>query len=163
MRVRVPQHVRGEDELGMDRLADEPHPGLVRQSVAFLEVAAQAGGDDVRPRGVAAARARQDVVHGEPLAAVVAVLTGVAVATKDVLLVERDAVQERLANVDGEADDRRQRKRARGGADDARRALDGLGLAGEKERDGATGVGEMQRLEGMGEYPYRYLIPVASE
>src|SRR5512136_2389350 len=99
VRVRVPEHVRGEHELGMHRLPGESHPDLVGESVALSQVAAQAGRDHVHPARLTAPGARHDVVDGEPLAAPVAVLAGVAVAPQDVLLVERHAVQERLSDV----------------------------------------------------------------
>ena len=78
----------------MDGLAREAHPDLVRQPVPFLEVAAQASRDHVRPRCAAASRARHDVIDRQALAPPVAVLAGVAVASKDVFLVEGDPVEE---------------------------------------------------------------------
>src|SRR5262249_51236395 len=132
MRVRVSEHVRREDELWVDRLTDETHPALVRQAVALLQIAAQAGRHHVCPPGVAPPGPRQDVIHREPLAATIAVLAGVPVAAQDVFLVERDAIEKRLSDVDGEADHRRQRERARGRSNDAWRAFDGLGLASEE-------------------------------
>src|SRR5205823_10099728 len=110
-RVRVPEHVRREHELRVHRLSTEPHPGLVGQPVPLAQIAAEAGRDDVDPRGLAAARARHDVIHSEPLAPPVAILAGVAVAAVDVLLVERDPIEEVLADVDGEADDGGERER----------------------------------------------------
>src|SRR5258705_3397183 len=99
VRVGVPQHVRGEHELRMDRLANEPHSDLVGQTVALAQIAAQTRGDHVDPGRLAPARARYDVVDGQPLAAAVAVLAGVPVPAQDVLLVEGHAIEKRLADV----------------------------------------------------------------
>jgi hypothetical protein len=103
------------------------------------------------------------VVDGEPLAAPVAVLAGVAVAPQDVLLVEGDAVEERLADEHRESDHRRQREHDRGRPDDAGRRLHGFGLPGEQQGDGATGVGEMQRLKRVVEHQYRDFIHVTDQ
>src|SRR5499426_4618476 len=97
--VGVAEHVRGEHELRMDRLADEAHADLVGQAVPLSQVAAQARGDHVDPGRLAPARARHDVIDGQPLTPPVAVLAGVAVATQDVLLVEGHPIEERLADV----------------------------------------------------------------
>src|SRR2546428_5665922 len=76
VRVWVSQHVRREHELRMHRLADESHPDLVDQAIAFPQIAAQTGRDHVHPGRLASARAGHDVVDGQPLAAAVAVLAG---------------------------------------------------------------------------------------
>src|SRR5438132_13220992 len=83
MRVRVAQHVRREEELRVHRLAQESHADLGRQPVALSQIASEARRDDVRPARLAATRARNHVVHREPLPAAIAVLTGVAVAPED--------------------------------------------------------------------------------
>src|SRR5213593_3436351 len=104
VRVWVSQHVRREHELRMHRLADEAHPDLVGHAIAFPQIATQTGRDHVHPGRLASARAGHDVVDGQPLAAAVAVLAGVAVPSQDVLLVEGHAVEERLADVHGQPD-----------------------------------------------------------
>jgi hypothetical protein len=101
------------------------------------------------------------VIDRQALTPAVAVLTGVAVTSKDVLLVEGDTVEKRLADVDREPDDRRQRERGRRRPDHTGRAFDGLGLPGEQERDGAARVGEMQRLEAIVQHQHRNLIHLA--
>ena len=58
-----------------------------------------------------------------------AVLARVAVAAQDVLLVERDPLEERLPDVGGEADHRGKVEAPGGGPDHPRRGLDDLGLA----------------------------------
>src|SRR5207249_12135659 len=67
---------------------------------------------------------------------------------------EGDAVEEGLADVDREADHRRQREGDRRRANDTRGSLHGLGLAREQQRDGATAVGEMERLKRVVEHQY---------
>ena len=146
----------------MHRLADEPQADLLHRPVSLEEIAPKAGRDDVGPRGLPAPRARYDVVHGQLLPAPAAVLAGVPVAAEDVLLVERDPLEERLADVGGEPYHRGQREGARGGADHARRRLDALGLAGEKKRHRTPGVREMQRLVRIVEHQDRYVIHIRS-
>src|SRR2546427_8828989 len=78
VRVWVSQHVRREHELRMHRLADESHPDLVGQAIAFPQIATQTGRDHVHPGRLASARAGHDVVDGQPLAAAGAGLAGVS-------------------------------------------------------------------------------------
>ena len=158
--VRVAQQVHREEELRVHGLADQPQPRLLERAVALVEVAAQAGRHHVGPGRLPAARPRDDVVHGQPLPAAAAVLAGVAVAAEDVLLVEGDPLEEGLADVHGEPDHRRQGKAAGRRPDDPRRGLDALGFPRQQERDGAPGVGEMQRLVGIVEHEYRYFIHI---
>src|SRR2546426_2854324 len=101
VRVWVSQHVRREHELRMHRLADESHRDLLGQTIAFPQIATQTGRNHVHPGRLAPARAGHDVVDGQPLAAAVAVLAGVAVPSQDVLLVEGHAGEKRLAGVNG--------------------------------------------------------------
>src|SRR6266540_1282977 len=49
VRVWVSQHVCREHELRMHRLADESHPDLVGQAIAFSQIATQTGRDHVHP------------------------------------------------------------------------------------------------------------------
>src|SRR5262245_63585810 len=146
--VRMAEHMGREDEARMHGLAGQSHAHLVGEAVAFPEVAAQTGGDHIGPGRLAAARARHDMVHGQPLPTPIAVLAGVAVTPQNVLLVERDPIQERLPDVDGQPDHRRQGEHQGGRPYDAGGGLHRLGLAAEEQCDGATGVGEMERLVG---------------
>src|SRR5207249_6775918 len=98
---------------------------------------------------------------GQALAPAVAVLARVTITSQDVLLVEGDTVEERLADVDREPDDRGQRERGRRRPNNPRRAFDGLGLPGEQERDGAARVGEMQRLEAVVQHQHRNIVHLA--
>jgi hypothetical protein len=100
------------------------------------------------------------VIDGQPLTPPVAVLAGVAVAPQDVLLVEGHAVEERLADEDGEPDHRRQREHPGRRADHAGGGLDGLGLAGQQQRHRPAGIGEMQRLVRGIEHEYCNLIHI---
>ena len=65
MGVGVAQHVRGEHELRMDRLADEAHADLVGQAIPLSQVAAQARRDHVDPGRLTPARAWHDVIDGQ--------------------------------------------------------------------------------------------------
>src|SRR2546422_7513256 len=84
VRVWVSQHVRREHELRMHRLADESHPDLVDQAIAFPQIAAQTGRDHVHPGRLASARAGHDVVDGPPLPAAGARRGGVGVPPPEV-------------------------------------------------------------------------------
>src|SRR5207253_10984327 len=112
----------------MHGLADQAHPRLLQQAVPLAQVALEAGGDDVRPGRLPAPRPRQHVVDGQAIAAPVAVLARVSVAAEDVLLVEGHTVEERLADVDCQADHRREREGRRWRTDYARRRLESLGF-----------------------------------
>ena len=68
---------------GLERRLRRKHPRFVRRQVALAQVARRAGGDDVAPRGVAAARARDQVIEGEVVARA-AKLAGEAVAQEHV-------------------------------------------------------------------------------
>src|SRR5262245_25852268 len=107
----------------MDGLANEPEPGLVERAVALLEIALEAGGDHVGPGGLATSGSRDHVVHRQLLAAAAAVLAGVAVAPQDVLLVERDALEQRFSDVRRQPDHGREVKAPRGGANDPGRGF----------------------------------------
>ena len=74
-------------EIEGTRLAGGPHVGFVRKLIAFAAIAGVATGDEVLPSGEASARARDHVVEGEFSGGKIgaAILTGVAVAQKDVL------------------------------------------------------------------------------
>src|SRR5262245_9538755 len=102
--------MHGEEELGMYGLANESQSSLLQRPIPLEEIAAEAGRHHVGPGGLAAPRARHDVIHGELLAAPAAVLAGVTVATQDVFLVEGDSLEEGFTDVGGEPDHRRQRK-----------------------------------------------------
>src|SRR5262249_37489476 len=54
-----------EDGRGRPRRLTQLHLDLVRQAVPLAQVAGRAGGDDVLPDRLAAARARDDVVEGQ--------------------------------------------------------------------------------------------------
>src|SRR5215510_13862185 len=95
------KQVHREQKLGMDGLPDQPEPRLLERAAALLEIAFQAGRDDVGPRRLPAPRPRDHVIHREALAATAAVLAGVPVPSQDVLLVERDALEERLPDGGG--------------------------------------------------------------
>src|SRR4030095_15001963 len=82
----MPAQVTGEQELGVDGLADEPESRLVERAVALEQVAAEARRDHVGPGRLAAPRAWHHVVHGELVAAPAAVLAGVPVAAGGVFL-----------------------------------------------------------------------------
>ena len=68
------------------------HTGLVRRPVALAAVARGAGGDDVLPDRQAAAAARDDVVDGQAVGLVAAVLAGPRVAGEDGLAGDLAAV-----------------------------------------------------------------------
>src|SRR5688500_9934992 len=72
--------------LGRHGLAEEVHARLLRREPALAVVAPVAGGDDVRPAVLPAARARDHVVERELAnrAAVAAVLAAELVAGEDV-------------------------------------------------------------------------------
>src|ERR1700761_1475029 len=87
--------------LGPARLVQELEARLGRRAVALAAVARDAGADNVFPRGLTAAVARDDVVEVEilPVELLAAVLAGVVVALKDVVpreldLLLRHAVEE---------------------------------------------------------------------
>src|SRR5262249_10675194 len=158
--VRMPQEVHGEEELRVHRLTDEPETRLLERTVALEEVASQARGHHVGPRGLATTRSRNHVVDGQLLASSTAVLAGVAVAAQDILLVEGHTLQDRLANVDGEPDDSRQVEAPRRGPDDSRRRLDAFGLTAQQQRDGTFRVREVQRLIGVIQHQHRDFIHI---
>src|SRR5437588_10272943 len=66
------------------------HGGLARGAVAFLDVALEAGGHYVFPGITAAARTRHDVVDGQVVPAIPAVLAGIAVSVQDIAPRQRD-------------------------------------------------------------------------
>src|SRR5690349_21995684 len=76
----------GRDPRRARRLRAQGHARLLRRAGALAQVAVLAGGDDVAPLGLAAERARHDVVVGElaDRLLLAAVLAGVAVARVDV-------------------------------------------------------------------------------
>src|SRR5262249_60324406 len=111
---------------------------LLERTVALEEVASQARGDHVGPRGLATTRSRNHVVDGQLLASSAAVLAGVAVTAQDVLLVEGHTLQDGLANVDGKPDDGRQVEAPRRGPDGSRGRLDAFGLTAQEELDGTV-------------------------
>src|SRR5262245_26862953 len=156
----MPQQVHREEELRVHGLADQAEPSLVEGAVALLQVALETRGDDVGPCRLPAPRPRDHVIDRQLLTAPAAVLTRVAVAAEDVLLVERDSLEERLADVDGEPDHGGEVEAARRRPDDPGRGLDALGLAAQQQRDGAFGVGEVQRLVGVVEHQDRDFIHI---
>src|SRR3954471_11268611 len=67
----------------LERHLRRPHLGLVHRQVALPEIARRAGGDHVDPGGVAAARARQQMIEGEVVAGA-AILAAELVAQEDI-------------------------------------------------------------------------------
>src|SRR2546427_1669267 len=161
--VGVAQEVNGEEELRVRGRLEQAHAGVLQCPVPLVEVAPEARRHHVGPRGGAAPRPRYHVIDGEPIAPPAAVLASVVIPSQDVLLVEGDPLDEGLPDVDGEANDGRQREAVGGRSDHARRRLDTLGFATEEEGDGPAGVGEVERLEAAGEHPYRNPMPTASK
>src|SRR5690606_9491492 len=91
---RLPELVRRRLSVPQDRIparpewpAQQPHPRLLRGSAALLEIAGDAGADDVLPRRLSALRTRNHVVEVELRAGqrFPAVLARVFVSEKDVL------------------------------------------------------------------------------
>src|SRR5690242_10072871 len=111
----VAQHLRRRLQRPVARI----EPAFGRHAVAFAQVAARAGGDDVLPRRMAAARARHDVIEGEVVRrkAVAAILADEAVAQEDVEPGEGRPA--RQGNVRFERDDARQLYLERRAAHDA--------------------------------------------
>src|SRR5262245_34847772 len=137
----MPQQVHREEELRVHGLADQAEPSLVEGAVALLQVALETRGDDVGPCRLPAPRPRDHVIDRQLLTAPAAVLTRVAVAAEDVLLVERDSLEERLADVDGEPDHGGEVEAARGPADDPGRGRAALGPPPAQPPDSECGVG----------------------
>lgn len=86
------------------RLAQEGHFRFGRSAVAFFDIAAHAGSDDVVPGIAAAARPRHDVIEREFVAAAVAILAAVLVAIEHVATSKRNFFV-RDGNVVAQADD----------------------------------------------------------
>lgn len=112
------------------------HPCLVRQTVAFTEVAWRAGRDHVFPRRLAAPRARIDMIERQSCATTT-VLAGIAVAGEQ--RTPRDAPRRKARHLDvgNQPDHDRMRQRGRRRADHALR----MGL----EHDGFLGQDEATR------------------
>ena len=95
------------------RLAQQDHVvDLIEQAIAFVAAALMAAGDEVFPRGVAAARTRNHVIESQLAGGIgfAAVLAGVAVAEQNVLAREGaglvgDAAILEQANDRGHGDD----------------------------------------------------------
>src|SRR4029079_10065226 len=83
--MRVPRRGELDEEhgLGRPRRVLQLHADLLERAVALPEVAGRAGGDDVLPDRLAALRARDDVVEGEPSARGAAVDAAPAVAGEE--------------------------------------------------------------------------------
>src|SRR6478752_3826224 len=83
--VRDPRCGELDEEHGLGRLRRvlELHADLLERAVALAEVARRTGGDDVLPDRLAALRARDDVVEGEPPARAAAVDAAPAVAGEE--------------------------------------------------------------------------------
>ena len=156
----MPQEVHGKQELWVHRLADEPEPGLLERAVALLQIALEAGRHDVDPGGLPAPGPRHHVVDRQLLAPAAAVLARVAVAAEDVLLVERDALEQRLSDIGGETDHRGKVEGPGGGPDHPRRGLDDVRFTAQQQGDGALGVREVQRLVGEVEHEDRDFIHI---
>ena len=67
----------------MGRVAKQ-HVGFLRRTIALLDVAADAGGDDVLPGVLPSARSRHYVVQCQIISAVATVLTRVPITVKNV-------------------------------------------------------------------------------
>jgi len=70
----------------LHRLMARIHPALLRQPIAFQQIAPGAGSHDVGPQGPPAPRARHDVIEGQVVRGMrpAAILAGEAVAQEDV-------------------------------------------------------------------------------
>src|SRR5262249_61853656 len=124
----MPQQMHREEELRVDRLTNQPQARFLEGPVALEQVALEARGDDVRPRRLSPARARDDMVHRQLLAAPAAVLAGVARPAQEVLLVERHPLEQRLADVHRPAGGGRQGESPPRGGEDAGGRFAGLPL-----------------------------------
>ena len=124
----------------------EVHVRLLEQPVALAEVARPARRDDVLPHGLAAARARDDVVERQPGRAVAAVDAAPAVAREQ--RPPRDAALHRLRDpyIGHEADHVRADVRVRRGPQRLVEPLDDLRLALPDEHVRATCRAHVQRL-----------------
>ena len=76
--------LKAEAAGGAAGLAGQGHGGLPGGAVALAHIAGQAGGGHVLPDIGAAPTAGDDVVDGERLTAVAAILTAVAIAVEDI-------------------------------------------------------------------------------
>src|SRR5436305_2042984 len=73
LQKRLPRLILAQRQLQVEqraafwllRLADQRHMGLLRRAAAFLDVALDAGANDVLPRRMAALAARDDVVQAQ--------------------------------------------------------------------------------------------------
>src|SRR6185436_3809792 len=117
------------------RLADEPEPGLLERAVALLQIALEAGRHDVDPGGLPAPGPWHHVVDRQLLAPAAAVLTRVAVAAKNVLLVERDPLEQRLSDIGGEADHGGKVEASGGRPDHPRRGLDDVRFTAQQRSE----------------------------
>ncbi len=133
-------------------LGEQGEVDLVQQLVALLQVAAGAGGDDVRPRGLPAAAAGHHVVVGQLMRgmALVAVLAGVVVPLIQVLPRELDPAR-KVLHVAMQLHDRRQLQRGRRGMHGRVVGLQHVHLAQHQQHDGALPRDHLDRLVGRGQ------------
>jgi hypothetical protein len=82
--VDLARHFEMKTAVGTTGGRSHEKPGFLRRAAAFFDVAAGAGGDDVVPGVETASGFGDDVVEGQIVAAVAAVLTGMAVAVQNI-------------------------------------------------------------------------------
>ena len=75
---------------GPARRAAERHTGFFGRAIAFFDIAAQTGGDDIVPAVKTAARTRNNVINGQVMTLITAILAGVIVTMKNVAPRETD-------------------------------------------------------------------------
>lgn len=123
-------------------IAVEGHTGLFWSTVTFLDIASEAGGGDIVPAVKATTRTRNNMVDGQIVPLITAILASVIVAMQDIAAGKRDLLVRDL-DVGPESDDRRQRHI---GIYDFAIVLDLLGLALHEEHYRTSPRADIERL-----------------
>jgi hypothetical protein len=120
------------------------HLGFAGRAAAFADVATDAGGDDVLPGVRTATAPRDDMVNGQLVASVTAVLTGMTIPLEDVPAGEGHLLVGNAHEL-AESDDGRQRHIP---AKHANVVFKALSLSLENHYSSATPTGDVQRFVG---------------
>ncbi len=142
------------------RIAEQPHPAVLDRSVSLLGVTGLTGSDDVLPVRMSAPGPGDDMIDGQPLAALAAVLTGEVIPAEDVPLAEGDLSPTRDAHESLKTDDARQGKGKTVGTDQKAILLHRLGPATENHCNGAASRANVERLIAPIQYQYPKRIEI---
>ena len=82
--VHLFRQLKIQAAMGTPRLSAQGHPSFLGGAIPFFNIAANTGRQHIFPSVTAPARSRNDVVEGEVIASIGAILTGMIIPIQDI-------------------------------------------------------------------------------